>query len=169
MLINVFAFHAAGGGPRPPRAALQVRARLPSLHVTQNKSGKSTTRHTKITKPGKDNFCRWREKLLRPAVAPRALSPKTCGGFLSWEIWCCCDTQGHQQLKHAVAKMLLATATTEDAVQPWATFITAHCHHSNEAERGQMTKVCHHSAPAWQPSAAVPLIQPQTGPQQAQK
>lgn len=74
MLINVFAFHVAGGGPRPPFAVVQVSTSSPSLNVTQNKSGKSTTRHIKITKTGKDNFCHWCKKLLRLAVVPRALS-----------------------------------------------------------------------------------------------
>lgn len=165
MLINVFALHVAGGGPRPPHAAVQVSASLPSLYVTQNKSGKPTTRHIKMTRTGKDNFCHWCEKLLSLAMMPMSTipaDPKTCGEFLSLEIWCCSDTEGHQQLKHAVAKMLSATATMEDAVQPFAaTFITTYCHHSNEAECRQMTRVCHHSALAWQPSAPVALIQPQ--------
>lgn len=73
--------------------------------------------------------------------------PKTCAEFLSLEIWCCSDTEGHQQLEHALAKMLLATATMEDAVRPSAAAsITTYCHHSNEAGCGQMTRVCHHSA-----------------------
>lgn len=73
--------------------------------------------------------------------------PKTCAKFLSLEIWCCSDTEGHQPLEHAVAKMLAATATMVDAVRPSAaTFVTAYCHHSNEAGCGQMTRVCHHSA-----------------------
>lgn len=88
--------------------------------------------------------------------------PKTCTEFLSLGIWCCSDTGGRQQLEHAVAKMLPATATMKDAVRPSAaTFIAAYCHHSNEAGCGQMTRVCHHSAPAWQPSAPGALIQPQ--------
>lgn len=73
-LINVFALHAAGGGPWPPRAALQVSTSLPSLCATQNKSGKSTTRHRKRTKTGKDNFCHWCKKLLRLVTVPWALS-----------------------------------------------------------------------------------------------
>lgn len=75
--------------------------------------------------------------------------PKTCMEFLSLEIWCSSDTEGHQQLEHAAKKMLPATATMEDAVRPLAaTFITTYCHHSNAAGCRQMTRVCHHSAPA---------------------
>jgi len=42
--------------------------------------------------------------------------PKTRMELLPLEIWCCSDTEGHQQLERAVAKMLLAMATMEDAV-----------------------------------------------------
>lgn len=77
MLINVFALHAAGGGPRTPCAAVQVSASFPSLYVTQNKSRKSTTRHIKTTKAGKDNFCHWCKKLPGLAMVPRALSLRT--------------------------------------------------------------------------------------------
>lgn len=128
MLINVFALHAAGGGPRPPLAAVQVRASLPSLYVTQNKSGKPTVRHMRMTKTGKDNFCRWHKKLLRTVIAPQALSPWTQKPV---ESFC------HERFDAALApraissssntlwqRWLWATATMEDAVQPSAaTFV----------------------------------------------
>lgn len=74
ILINVFALHAAGGGPWSPHAAVQVSTSLPSLYITQNKSRKSTVRHIKRTTAGKDNFCHWCKKLLRLVMMPWALS-----------------------------------------------------------------------------------------------
>lgn len=77
MLINMFALRAAGRGPRPSHAAVQVSASLPSLYVTQNKSRQSTPRQIKMTKTGKDNFCHQCKKLPRLAMAPGAISPHT--------------------------------------------------------------------------------------------
>lgn len=166
MLINVFALHAAGGGPRPPRAVVQVRASLPSLYVTQNKSGKPTTRHTKMTKTGKDNFCRWREKLLRPATAPQALSPRTQKPV---ESFC------HERFDAALAPR--AISSSSNMLWQRCCGLQQPCRMLSNPQRplssprivtiamklnaGKWQGVCHHSALAWQPSAPVALIQPQ--------